>query len=437
MSTQHAPLDTPAKPAPRRREVFDYHRIASSMTARTVEQLLDKTTDPALFIDDEGIIVGASEKLCQVFGRSPEDLTSRLWYEAIVPPDKQEEARHFVSSVLTGESDPATTWTCRLTTDEDRYVTITWHCVPPHEDAGDKGLAVLHGRGVLSDSDQVRHHLHELQVKYQGIVDNIATGVAIISPSMQVLKLNQQMQEWFPHINAVDKPLCYRSFNNPSLNKTCPWCPVRKTLADGQVHEAVTQTPAGDGKIRNYRIIASPLTDEAGSVVAAIEMVDDITDQLRAEEAIRQSEEQFRTVVNASMDAIIACDKRGRISVFNPAAEKMFGWNRDEAVGQPLEILLPTELTEEHRKTVASYLATGKPDRAIGRQREMEARRENGSLFPIEMTLSAATVSGQRSAVAIIRDITNRREAQDQLHELATQYSTMMDTVPALVYVKD
>jgi PAS domain S-box-containing protein len=134
--------------------------------------------------------------------------------------------------------------------------------------------------------------LNESEERYRRLVDNIAIGVSLISPEMEILTLNKQMKKWYPHIDPTKKPICYQSFNDPPSMDICSYCPTIQTLRDGEVHEAITETPAGD-EIRYYRIISSPITDPEGQVTAAIEMVEDISEKLMAESHIRDLSQQL------------------------------------------------------------------------------------------------------------------------------------------------
>ena len=97
--------------------------------------------------------------------------------------------------------------------------------------------------------------------------------MALISPQMEVLELNHQMQKWFPNVDQDQCPICFRVFNHPPREILCEYCPTTKTLQDGQVHEAQTQTPTPNG-LRNYRIVSSPIFDAEGRVKAAVELVE-------------------------------------------------------------------------------------------------------------------------------------------------------------------
>ncbi len=146
----------------------------------------------------------------------------------------------------------------------------------------------------------------------------------------------------------------------------------------------------------------------------------DITERKRVEEALRASEERFRTVVDASQDAIITIDREGLITTFNPAAEKMFGRKQAEQLGQPLDALMPEEYRERHRQYAKDFFATARSRGVIGRTLELPALRSDGEVFPIELSLSAGQRAHEPFVLAVIRDITERKRAEEELRKFKT-----------------
>lgn len=137
-------------------------------------------------------------------------------------------------------------------------------------------------RNIEIKMEALRHS----EEKSRAVLENIGVGIATISPNMEILSLNKQMRTWFPHVNISEKPICYKSFNSPPRNEKCSYCTTCLTLKDGLVHETVTETPV-NGTMVNYRIVSSPIKDRYGNVIAAIEMVEDITFRIVAENKIR------------------------------------------------------------------------------------------------------------------------------------------------------
>jgi len=113
---------------------------------------------------------------------------------------------------------------------------------------------------------------------------------------MEIISMNRQMKLWYPEVDAERRPLCYKSFNQPDRGEVCSYCPTAKTLRDGFIHEAITETPTAGG-MRYYRVVATPLRDAENKVAAAIEMVEDITDRRQAEEELRKHREHLEKLV--------------------------------------------------------------------------------------------------------------------------------------------
>jgi PAS domain S-box-containing protein len=172
---------------------------------------------------------------------------------------------------------------------------IETHLIPARDEHGRvSGVMVL--RRDIAEMQRAGKLLKENEDKYRSVVDNIGIGVAVISPEMRILSLNRQMRHWFPLVDISCQPVCYSSFNNPPRQEICTYCPTWKTLRDGEVHEAMTETPVGT-EIRNYRVISSPIRDEAGQITAAIEMVEDCTERKRTEESLSRYRNHLEEMV--------------------------------------------------------------------------------------------------------------------------------------------
>jgi Amt family ammonium transporter len=132
-------------------------------------------------------------------------------------------------------------------------------------------------------------------------------------------------------------------------------------------------------------------------------------------EALHDRNEWLATVVSASADAIIAINDHGVITLFNPAAGRIFGWQAEEMIGQPVERLMSEELRETHRRYIGGYFKTGKPNAALGRAVELIGVRSNGNQFPLELSIAVGRPASKQFAVAVLRDITERKRHEEEL----------------------
>jgi len=113
---------------------------------------------------------------------------------------------------------------------------------------------------------------------------------------------------------------------------------------------------------------------------------------------------RLAALTRSAVDAIVSGDGRGRITDWNPAAERMFGYRAGEIVGRPIELLIPTRFREAHRAGI-ERLACGRRGRVLGATKELAAIRKSGEEFPIELSLSTWEHDGERFFTGIIRDI--------------------------------
>jgi two-component system sensor kinase FixL len=116
------------------------------------------------------------------------------------------------------------------------------------------------------------------------------------------------------------------------------------------------------------------------------------------------------------MDGIIMIDGHGRIEAFNPAAERLFGYSLAEVLGRNVEMLMPSPYREEHDRYLSRYLATGRA-KVIGRGREVQGRRRDGTTFPLHLSVGELTIGGERKFTGILHDLSVRVELERQLRE--------------------
>ena len=143
----------------------------------------------------------------------------------------------------------------------------------------------------------------------------------------------------------------------------------------------------------------------------------------RAELAVSDSRNRLAGIVESAMDAIIAVDDQQKIAVFNATAERIFGCPEAEALGQPLDRFIPARFRSQHHSHVSRFAETGVTNRSMGTLGALWALRASGEEFPIEASISQLETDGKKLFTVIVRDVTERQRAQQQLtrsHDLNT-----------------
>jgi len=140
----------------------------------------------------------------------------------------------------------------------------------------------------------------------------------------------------------------------------------------------------------------------------------------RAEDAARAAKARFQGILEIARDAIISVDSQQCIVLFNQGAEKVFGYTQAEAIGRPLDVLLPQRFEDVHRKHVEEFARSPDVARTMGQRREVSGRRKDGEEFPAEASISKLDLGGELLFTVILRDVSERKRAE---HRLMTQHT--------------
>jgi PAS domain S-box-containing protein len=191
---------------------------------------------------------------------------------------------------------------------------------------------------------------------------------------------------------------------------------IRHAWETGEAWEDTFPLRGRDGQFRSFLSRALPIRDEAGSVVCWFGTNTDVTAQLEAEEererllaSERSARQRAEGILEAALDGIITIDHEGRIRDFNPAAERMFGHSRADAVGQEVaELIIPARFRDAHHRGFTRFLATGK-GQVLNTRTDLAALRADGTEFPVEVGVTRISASHPPLITGYIRDMTEVR----------------------------
>ncbi|MFZ5862930.1 MAG: sensor histidine kinase [Nitrospirota bacterium] len=176
-----------------------------------------------------------------------------------------------------------------------------------------------------------------------------------------------------------------------------------------------------DKTIIEVELVLTPVHDESGLPIGISAIVRDITARKRGEQALLQSEQRVRLIVDSALDAVVTINAHGNVTGWNPQAQAIFEWRRDEAIGRPLaDLVIPEHSRDAHRAGLQRFLATGE-GRVLNKRLELTALRKGGEEFPIELTIAPLELSDYYEFSAFIRDITERKRLEDALKRLTQE----------------
>ncbi len=221
------------------------------------ERFVGKPRDAIL---GKNISMGFPENLVNIF-RDPgrQSLSSDQYESEIIVEDAAGELRHMTVSMT-------------ICTNKDGHV------------GGTVGTML-----DITERKKMEAALQTFEEQYRQTVENIGIGIAIINPQMEITRMNPQMKRWFPCVTPGIGARCHQSFQNIPKESPCENCPAIKTFAEGKSFETTIRMEGGQ-KDRYFRDHSSPIHDEKGNIVAAILLVEEVTDKLTLERDLRQTQ---------------------------------------------------------------------------------------------------------------------------------------------------
>jgi len=209
--------------------------------------------------------------------------------------------------------------------------------------------------------------------------------------------------------------------------------PLRAAYAEEhRVHRDDEVLWRSDGTSFPAEYTAVPMHQD-DAVIGAVVVVRDIAQRQAQERALREREREFRSLIESAPDSMIVVRRDGVIETVNKRGEVLFGYDREELIGGPVEVLLPESLRDRHRDHLRTYMQDPR-HRTMGEGLELQAQTKGGRRFPVEIALGSIGEGDSLRVSAAIRDVTARHEAEAELAAREQQFRTLVDTIPGTVY---
>jgi PAS domain S-box-containing protein len=390
----------PAHREARRSEARERLRTRDRDTSIEMAAIIDHADDAVIGKTLGGVILSWNSGAEKLYGWTSEAAVGQP-IAMLIPPDHADEIPEILERITRGVRVPPYE-TVRQRQD-GRQVHVSLSVSPVKDRTG----RVIGASSISRDiSERTR-----TEARFRSLVESAPDAIVIVDAHGRIELVNSQTEELFGHPRGqlVGQPIellvpaRYRA-QHPDLRSGYAVRPRPRPMGAG--HELFGLR--SDGREFPVEISLSPLdTDGEVSFAATIR---DVTER-------KQAEAKFRGLLEAAPDAIVGVDSTGRIVLVNAQTEALFGYPREELVGQLVEILVPDALRATHPMRREGYFKEPRT-RTMGQGLDLVARRKDGSEFPVEISLSSIDTEEGLLVSAAIRDVTERKRAEARFRGL-------------------
>jgi len=289
----------------------------------------------------------------------------------------------------------------------------------------------------LTDVSALKTSLEQVSAYAEAIVESVHDSLLVLDNDLRVKTANRAFLQTFQATQdeTLERPLAEvgnGQWNKPDLLAMLREIPIQRSQLGA--YEAAFEIP-GIGT-RMMELNAWPIQRSGATAELILLTAVDVTDHRRDVEAMRKSRAMFESLFESAPDAFVAVDEKGSVVRVNAQLESLFGYNRSELVGQPVETLIPEGLRPVHRRHRADYLADTRR-RPMGVNLELSGRRKDGSEFPVDVTLSPIETGDGKLVVAVVRDVTERRRGLVALREREERLRQLAEGVREGLWIAD
>lgn len=374
-----------------------------------------------LVIGADGTIKQVNRAAEELMGYSRTEVVGKPALEFVLPRDRRKALTSLAKS-LRDEYTPSIDLAVRAKDGSTHVLLFSPGQVVLYEN--DRPSAIVVTAMDITERRRAEEALRESEAKYSALVEQASDGVVIIQD--EVCKFaNRALAEITGYSVEELRGKPFAELLVPEERERL-LARYRSRMAGEKVPSRYeTKILCKDGTPRDVEISAGIIRYQGRPADMAI--VRDITERKQAEQALRESEKRFRTITAAAQDAIIMVDSQGRISYWNQAATRIFGYRAEEVMGRAAHSLLaPRRYRKLWERGMERFRKTGQGP-VLGRTLEFEARRKDGTLFPAELSVSAVQLGGQWHAVGVVRDVSERVEARRNLKESEQLYRALTE----------
>jgi PAS domain S-box-containing protein len=292
-------------------------------------------------------------------------------------------------------------------------------------------------RSALEDTE-LREEVRVAQARYRNLVESVPGVVYIAEPGERgrwryVSPQIEDMLGYSPEEWTADPTMWFQRIHPQDRERVME--AEGNLISTSDSDQPEYRMIARDGRVVWVRDQARYLEDGSEGLFHGFMI--DVTARMRAEEDLRRTELRKQALFESSFDCVIIADHEGRILEFNPAAEKTFGYGREEVIGRLLaETIVPPSLRESHAAGIKRFVETRRPT-VLDRRVEVTGMRSDGSEFPVELAITLLETNEEPVFVAYLRDLTERREMENTRNASEQRFRSLIQNSHDVISISD
>ncbi|MGA7678058.1 MAG: PAS domain S-box protein [Dehalococcoidia bacterium] len=407
--------------------VLDMAREALGQSEEKYRIILEDMKEGYWEIDLAGNLTFFNDAICRLLGYSKKELLGTNYRVFTTAEDADKIYKAFNRVYRTGKPTTNTFFTLSLKDGSKRFAESS--IFPRRNDKGE----LIGFRGVSRDVTERRQAEEVLQAernKLQSLIGAMEDGLTIRDTDYNLIYQNELSM-----ITSGDHPgeKCYRVVEGKE--KVCDGCPAEKAFRDGKSHTSERRVVLPSGEVIFWENTANPVRDAEGRIVACLEVSRNVTERKQTEEALRQSEERYRTVLEQMEESYYEVDITGNFTFFNDAMCRQLGYSREELIGMSYRTITPPESVKKVFSIYNQVYRTGEPFKSV----PLERIRKDGTRLSIESSVfplrnDRGEITGFRG---IARDVTERMQMIEALRRSEERYRTVLEQMEEAYYEID
>lgn len=420
-------------------DITDHKRTEEQLRSSEVKfrTVVESIGEALLITDADDAVTFMNQRVTDLTGYTEEDMLGRQAYELFLPPEEWPEAFEHNRKRAQGISERYEMY-LRCKDGEGIWTEIN---ATPYRNAEGEIVGTLGAISDITERKASEKKLREAEELFRTTFDKTPMGMALVNMEGRYLRINEAMCQILGYSKQELLSSTFWEITYPEdYEKSMSYA---RRMWDGEIdsYSLEKRYQHAEGHPVWVCLSVALVRDSEGNPLHHIAQVQDISEQKRVEETLRESEQRFHQLFDQSVDSLLIHDVDGNIVDCNPEACRVHGYTREEMLTLSIKDLTETLLSEEERRARESVGGTlwqraiAGDLSAVNTLHTGEHKRKDGTIFPVEVLVGSVNYAGQNLILASVRDITERKRAEEKLRESEQRYRSLVELSPDAIAV--